>query len=77
MLLWLWCRLAAVAPIQPRFQELLYAPDAALKRKGKKKKRKGKERKENSSEKLSIITYKNGETIIIYKALFQKKLDDL
>ena len=31
MLLWLWCRLAAIAPIQPLAWELPYAMDAALK----------------------------------------------
>ena len=35
--LWLWCRLAAVAPIQPLAWESLYASGAALKRKKKKK----------------------------------------
>ena len=38
MLLWLWCRLAATAPIQPLAWELLYAVGAALKKKKKKKK---------------------------------------
>ena len=31
-LLWLWCKLAAVAPIQPLAWELPYAVGAALKR---------------------------------------------
>ena len=34
-LLWLWCRLAAVAPIQPLAQGLPYASGAVLKRKKK------------------------------------------
>jgi len=34
-LLWLWCRLAATAPIQPLPWESLYAIGAALKRKKK------------------------------------------
>ena len=38
-LLWLWCRLAAVAPIQPLAWELPCAMGAALKKKKKKKKR--------------------------------------
>ena len=33
-LLWLWCRLAAIAPIGPLAWELPYAVRAALKRKG-------------------------------------------
>ena len=35
-LLWLWCRLAAVALIQPLAWELPYAMGTALKRKNKK-----------------------------------------
>ena len=38
MLLWLWCRPAAAAPIQPLAWELLCAIGAALKKKKKKKK---------------------------------------
>ena len=34
-MLWLWCRLAAAAPIQPLAGELPYAAGAALKRKKK------------------------------------------
>ena len=30
--MWLWCRQAAVAPIQPLGWELLYATDVALKK---------------------------------------------
>ena len=51
MLLWLWCRPAATAPIQPLAWEPPYAAGAALKskerkrKKGKRKQRKGKERK--------------------------------
>ena len=37
MLLWLWRRAAAVAPIQPLGWELPYAAGAALKRKEKRK----------------------------------------
>ena len=39
-LLWLWCRLAAVAPIQPLAWESPYTAGAALKSKRKKKKQK-------------------------------------
>ena len=38
-LLWLWCRLAAVASIRPLAWEPLYAVDVALKRKKKKRKK--------------------------------------
>ena len=37
-LLWLWCRLAAAAPIQPLAWELPHAACAAIKRKTKNKK---------------------------------------
>ena len=40
VLLWLWCRWAAAAPIQPLVQELPYAANVALKGKKKKKRRK-------------------------------------
>ena len=36
VLLWLWCRLATVTPIQPLAWELPYAIGAALKKKKKK-----------------------------------------
>ena len=36
MLLWLWCRLAAEAPIRPLAWDLPYAVGAALKRQKKK-----------------------------------------
>ena len=39
-LLWLWCRLAAVAPIRPLAWELPYATSTVLKIKGEKKKEK-------------------------------------
>ena len=37
VLLWLWCRPAAAAPIQPLAGELQYAAGAALKKKQEKK----------------------------------------
>ena len=40
--LWLWCRLAAAAPIQPLAWELPYAMRVALKSKQAKKKKKKK-----------------------------------
>ena len=45
MLLWLWYRLAAVAPIGPLAWELPYAIVAALKDQKKKKKKRERERK--------------------------------
>ena len=39
-MLWLWCRLAAAAPIWPLVWELPYAIAAALKKKKEKKKKK-------------------------------------
>ena len=46
-LLWLWCRPAATAPIQPLAWEPPYASDVALEKTKKKKKRKKKEREFN------------------------------
>ena len=37
--MWLWCRLAAIAPIRPLVWEPPYAAGATLKNKGKKKKK--------------------------------------
>ena len=51
MLLWLWRRLVATAPIQPLAWEPLYAAGAALE-KGKKKKKK--ERKETLNSKVPV-----------------------
>ena len=44
VLLWLWCRPAAVAPFRPLAWELLYAVGAALKSKKKKKRERERER---------------------------------
>ena len=48
MLLWLWLRLVATAPIRPLVWELPYAVGVALKKAKKKKKKKKKKRKRNS-----------------------------
>ena len=45
MLLWLWCRPAATALIQPLARELPYAPDVGKKRKERKRKEKKREKK--------------------------------
>ena len=42
-LLWLWCRLAAIAPIRPPAWEPPYAKGAALKRQKKKRERERRE----------------------------------
>ena len=44
-LLWLWCRLAAIAPIQPLAWELPYTSGVALESKAKKKKKTDKKQK--------------------------------
>ena len=46
VLLWLWCTLAAVAPIRPLAREPPYAMNVALKIKKKKKKKKKEKKKE-------------------------------
>ena len=47
MLLWLWHRLAAIAPIQPLTWELSYATGAAIKKKKKKEEEEEEEEKPN------------------------------
>ena len=49
-LLWLWCRPAAVALIQPLAWEPPYAAGEALKKQKKKKKRKKERKKESSTQ---------------------------
>ena len=48
VLLWLWCRLAAVALIGPLVCELPYASGSSLKKKKKKKKERKKEKKKKN-----------------------------
>ena len=50
MLLWLWCRLAAVATNQPLAWEIPYAESMVLKSKKKKKEKKRKRKKKNSKQ---------------------------
>ena len=50
MLLWLWCKPAAVALIRPLAWELPYAMGTALKRKEKKKKKKKEKKKKKKKE---------------------------
>ena len=63
--LWLWCMLAAAAPIRPLAWELPYAAGMALKRKKKKKKRNGTH--VNSTLEFTHHTY-------TYHCLFKKNL---
>ena len=51
VLLWLWCRLAATAPIPPLAWELPYALGVVLKDKKRKKKKKKKKKKKEKREK--------------------------
>ena len=53
-LLWLWCRLATIALIQPLAWELPYAPGSAQERKEGRERKKGKERKKER--KLILLT---------------------
>ena len=55
-LLWLWCRLAAIAPIRPLAWEPPYAAGAALE-KGKKTKSKNKHKKNKEDLVLSILEF--------------------
>ena len=56
VLLWLWCRPAAIAPIRPPAWELSYALRTALGQiKKKRKKEKKSKKKENKQKKLSEV----------------------
>ena len=57
-LLWLWCRLAATAPILPLDWELPYATNASLKRKRRNKKRKKYFNKEEVANQNECIIHK-------------------
>ena len=50
VLLWLWCRLVATAPIRPLAWEPTYAMGSALKKGKKTKRQKDKKKKKTSSE---------------------------
>ena len=56
MSLWLWCRLAAAAPIQPLAWELPYATQVVLKRRKKEERKEGRkeERKEGKEPAISM-----------------------
>ena len=54
--LWLWCRLAAIAPIRPLAWEPSYAAGAAPGQKTKKKKKKEEEEKRKKA-KVKAVTY--------------------
>ena len=60
MLPWLWCRLAAAAPIRPLAWEPPYAAGVPLKRQKKKKKRKKKKKERNW-----ILTLSNTQKLIL------------
>ena len=60
-LLWLWCRPAATASIQPLAWELPHATGVILKRQKKTKKK-----KEKNQNKMLCITYKISSTLKIY-----------
>ena len=71
MLLWLWCRLAAVAPIRPLAWQLLYAMHEALKSKTNKQKTK-KETKKRKQQQKNQITATFGR---VWPILFQFNLE--
>ena len=53
-MLWLWCRLAAVAPVLPLAWELPYIVGAARKKK-RERERKGRERKPREFTTVSLL----------------------
>ena len=79
-LLWLWYRLAAVAPIGPLAREPLYATDAALEKakKEKKKKKKGRNIKEDkrgeSEEETRLLFQESQSQIPVYCETLRKSL---
>ena len=68
VLLWLWCRPAATAPIRPLAWEPPYAMGAALKRQKDQK-----EKKINSMENLQMRAVKK---CLFYNTLFEVKQED-
>ena len=54
-LLWLWCRPAAIVPVQPLAWELPHAVGAALKSKKKKKKQQKTKKKKTQNQKTVIV----------------------
>ena len=68
LLLWLWCRLVAAAPVQPLAWELPYAVGVALKskkRKKKKKKKKYRERYDYTGTQMSGISSYIKDSLIL------------
>ena len=68
-LLWLWCRLAATAPIQPLAWELPYATGAALKRqtdgdRRRKEERKREREKERKNERKKEKNNNKGDLVL-------------
>ena len=61
-LLWLWCRLAAVAPIGPLAWEPPYATSVALKSKKKKEGKKKKRKEIRNKSNLAKLTQEELET---------------
>jgi len=71
VLLWLWCRLVATAPIRPLAWELPYAMGVALEKVKRQKKKKKKAQKTNASNLALVpivITYTAGLNSAIYRA---------
>ena len=58
MLLWLWCGLAAAAPIQPLAWELPYVAGAALKQQQQQQQKKKKTMARDRKTKDAVCTYK-------------------
>ena len=56
-LLWLWCRLAATAPIRPLAWEPSYAKGVALEKAKRQKKKRRRKEKNHTSERLLLQLY--------------------
>ena len=72
VLLWLWCRLAAAAPIQPLAWEPPYAVGVAIKSKKKKKKKHKKQTRKTTTKKTHCQTWSYCQSSCFYFAKYIK-----
>ena len=63
-MLWVWCRPAATALIQPLAWELSYATGAALKKKRKEKEKNNKDKLKKKKEALKLQTQTSGKRTV-------------
>ena len=76
VLLWLWCRAAATAPIQPLAWELPYAVGMALKAKKKKKRKKRSQAQNKRMSTLSPTSPRESQRLKVSDSEIQKSFRD-